>query len=109
MADGMIRGTATLGISDSHGAGEALGTTADGTIRGIGILGTIADGTADGMEAGTADGMTRGATEDGAMVIITTTATTSSVREADGFTLHVLAQPAQAEEAESGPLQGAPE
>ena len=109
----MIRGTATLGISDSRGAGEALGTTADGTIRGIGILGTIADGTADGMEAGTADGTAdgtiRGTTEDGAMVIITTTATTSSVREADGFTLHVLAQPAQAEEAESGPLQGAPE
>lgn len=101
MADGMIRGTATLGISDSRGAGEALGTTADGTIRGIGILGTIADGTADGT--------IRGTTEDGAMVIITTTATTSSVREADGFTLHVLAQPAQAEEAESGPLQGAPE
>ena len=109
MADGMIRGTATLGISDSRGAGEALGTTADGTIRGIGILGTIADGTADGMEAGTADGTIRGITEAGATAIITTTTVTSSVLAADGFTLHVLAQPAQAEEAESGPLQGAPE
>lgn len=109
MADGMIRGTATLGISDSRGAGEALGTTADGTIRGIGILGTIADGTADGMEAGTADGTIRGITEAGATAIITTTTVTSSVLAADGFTLHVLAQPSQAEEAESGPLQGAPE
>ena len=97
----MIRGTATLGISDSRGAGEALGTTADGTIRGIGILGTIADGTADGMEAGTADGMIRGTTEDGAMVIIiiTTTATTSSVREAAESIRHACQQPAPAGEA----------
>lgn len=86
MADGMIRGTATLGISDSRGAGEALGTTADGTIRGIGILGTIADGTADGMEAGTADGMTRGATEDGDTVLTTSTTVTSSARAAAGST-----------------------
>ncbi len=86
MADGMIRGTATLGISDSRGAGEALGTTADGTIRGIGILGTIADGTADGMEAGTADGMTRGATEDGDTVLTTSTTATSSARAAAGST-----------------------
>lgn len=109
MADGMTRGTATLGISDSRGAGEALGTTEDGTIRGIGILGTIADGTVAGMEAGTAAGTIRGITEAGATAIITTTTVTSSVLAADGFTLHVLAQPAQAEEAESGPLQGAPE
>ena len=95
----MIRGTATLGISDSRGAGEALGTTADGTIRGIGILGTIADGTADGMEAGTADGTIRGTTEDGAMVIITTTATTSSVREAAESIRHACQQPAPAGEA----------
>ena len=54
-------------------------------------------------------GAIRGITEAGATAIITTTAVTSSVLAADGFTLHVLAQPAQAEEAESGPLQGAPE
>ena len=95
----MIRGTTTLGISDSRGAGEALGTTADGTIRGIGILGTIADGTADGMEAGTADGMTRGATEDGDTVIITTTATTSLVREAAESIRHACQQPAPPGEA----------
>ena len=107
---GTHRGTTTLGIMDIPGDGAVRGITADGTTHGTGTLGTIADGTADGMEAGTADGMIRGTTEDGAMVIITTTtATTSSVLAADGFTLHVLAQPAQAEEAESGPLQGAPE
>ena len=95
---------------DIPGDGAVRGITADGTTLGIGILGTIADGTVAGMADGTADGMIRGTTEDGAMVIITTTtATTSSVLAADGFTLHVLAQPAQAEEAESGPLQGAPE
>lgn len=103
---GTHRGTTTLGIMDIPGDGAVRGITADGTTHGTGTLGTIADGTADGMEAGTADGMIRGTTEDGAMVIIiTTTATTSSVLAADGFTLHVLAQPAQAEEAESGPLQ----
>lgn len=109
MVVGTHRGTTTLGIMDIPGYGAVRGITADGTTHGTGTLGTIADGTADGMEAGTADGMIRGTTEDGAMVIITTTATTSSVLAADGFTLHVLAQPAQAEEAESGPLQGAPE
>lgn len=110
MVVGTHRGTTTLGIMDIPGDGAVRGITADGTTHGTGILGTIADGTADGMEAGTADGTIRGTTEDGAMVIITTTtATTSSVLAADGFTLHVLAQPAQAEEAESGPLQGAPE
>ena len=108
---GTHRGTTTLGIMDIPGYGAVRGITADGTTHGTGTLGTIADGTADGMEAGTADGMIRGTTEDGAMVIIiiTTTATTSSVLAADGFTLHVLAQPAQAEVSEFGPLQGAPE
>ncbi len=86
----------TLGIMDIPGGGAIRGITADGTTLGTGILGTIADGTVAGMEAG-------------ATAIITTTTVTSSVLAADGFTLHVLAQPAQAEEAESGPLQGAPE
>ena len=95
----------TLGIMDIPGGGAIRGITADGTTLGTGILGTIADGTVAGMEAGTI----RGITEAGATDIITTTTVTSSVLAADGFTLHVLAQPAQAEEAESGPLQGAPE
>ena len=94
----------TLGIMDIPGGGAIRGITADGTTLGTGILGTVA-----GMEAGTAAGTIRGITEAGATAIITTTAVTSSVLAADGFTLHVLAQPAQAEEAESGPLQGAPE
>lgn len=106
---GTHRGTTTLGIMDIPGYGAVRGITADGTTHGTGTLGTIADGTADGMEAGTADGTIRGITEAGATAIITTTTVTSSVLAADGFTLHVLAQPAQAEEAESGPLQGAPE
>ena len=106
---GTHRGTTTLGIMDIPGDGAVRGITADGTTHGTGTLGTIADGTADGMEAGTADGTIRGTTEAGATAIITTTTVTSSVLAADGFTLHVLAQPAQAEEAESGPLQGAPE
>ena len=83
---GTHRGTTTLGIMDIPGDGAVRGITADGTTHGTGTLGTIADGTADGMEAGTADGMIRGTTEDGAMVIITTTATTSSVRAATGST-----------------------
>ena len=106
---GTHRGTTTLGIMDIPGDGAIRGITADGTTLGTGTLGTIADGTADGMEAGTAAGTIRGITEAGATAIITTTTVTSSVLAADGFTLHVLAQPAQAEEAESGPLQGAPE
>lgn len=109
MVVGTHRGTTTLGIMDIPGDGAVRGITADGTTLGIGILGTIADGTVAGMADGTADGMIRGITEAGATAITTTTATTSSVLAADGFTLHVLAQPAQAEEAESGPLQGAPE
>lgn len=109
MVVGTHRGTTTLGIMDIPGDGAVRGITADGTTLGIGILGTIADGTVAGMADGTADGMIRGITEAGATAIITTTATTSSVLAADGFTLHVLAQPAQAEEAESGPLQGARE
>ena len=99
----------TRGIMDIPGDGAIRGITADGTTRGTGILGTIADGTVAGMEVGTEAGTIRGFTEAGAMVIITTTATTSSVREADGFTLHASAQPAQAEEAGSDPLQEAPE
>ena len=107
----------TLGIMDIPGVGAIRGITADGTTRGTGILGTIADGTVAGMEAGmeagteagTADGTTRGTMEAGAMAIITTTTVTSSVRAADGFTLHASAQPAQAEEAGSDPLQEAPE
>lgn len=106
---GTHRGTTTLGIMDIPGDGAVRGITADGTTRGTGTLGTIADGTVAGMEAGTAAGTIRGITEAGATAIITTTTVTSSVLAADGFTLHVLAQPAQAEEAESGPLQGAPE
>lgn len=114
MVAGTHRGTMTLGIMDIPGGGAIRGITADGTtlgtgILGTGILGTIADGTVAGMEAGTAAGTIRGITEAGATAIITTTTVTSSVLAADGFTLHVLAQPAQAEEAESGPLQGAPE
>ena len=108
-AVGIHLGTMTLGIMDIPGVGAIRGITADGTTRGTGILGTIADGTVAGMEAGTADGTTRGSMEAGATAIITTTTVTSSVRAADGFTLHASAQPAQAEEAESGPLQGAPE
>lgn len=79
----------TLGIMDIPGGGAIRGITADGTTLGIGILGTIADGTVAGMADGTADGMIRGITEAGATAIITTTATTSSVLAADGFTLHV--------------------
>ena len=110
MVVGTHRGTTTLGIMDIPGGGAIRGITADGTTLGTGILGTIADGTVAGMADGTADGMIRGTTEDGAMVIITTTtATTSSVLAADGFTLHASAQPAQAEEAGSDPLQEAPE
>ena len=101
MVAGTHRGTMTLGIMDIPGGGAIRGITADGTTLGTGILGTIADGTAAGT--------IRGITEAGATDIITTTTVTSSVLAADGFTLHVLAQPAQAEEAESGPLQGAPE
>ena len=97
MVVGTHRGTTTLGIMDIPGDGAVRGITADGTTHGTGTLGTIADGTI------------RGTTEAGATAIITTTTVTSSVLAADGFTLHVLAQPAQAEEAESGPLQGAPE
>ena len=99
MVVGTHRGTTTLGIMDIPGDGAVRGITADGTTHGTGTLGTIADGTADGMEAGTADGMTRGATEDGAMVIITTTATTSSVREAAESIRHACQQPAPPGEA----------
>ena len=99
MVVGTHRGTTTLGIMDIPGYGAVRGITADGTTHGIGILGTIADGTADGMEAGTADGTIRGTTEDGAMVIITTTATTSSVREAAESIRHACQQPAPAGEA----------
>lgn len=99
MVVGTHRGTTTLGIMDIPGDGAVRGITADGTTLGIGILGTIADGTADGMEAGTADGMIRGTTEDGAMVIITTTATTSSVREAAESIRHACQQPAPPGEA----------
>ena len=113
MVVGTHRGTTTLGIMDIPGDGAVRGITADGTTLGIGILGTIADGTVAGMEAGmeagTADGTTRGSMEAGATAIITTTTVTSSVRAADGFTLHASAQPAQAEEAGSDPLQEAPE
>lgn len=99
MVVGTHRGTTTLGIMDIPGDGAVRGITADGTTHGTGTLGTIADGTADGMEAGTADGMIRGTTEDGAMVIITTTATTSSVREAAESIHHACQQPAPAGEA----------
>lgn len=99
MVVGTHRGTTTLGIMDIPGDGAVRGITADGTTHGTGTLGTIAAGTADGMEAGTADGMIRGTTEDGAMVIITTTATTSSVREAAESTRHACQQPAPAGEA----------
>ena len=109
MADGIRHGLTILGTMDIHGDGAIRGITADGTTRGTGILGTIADGTVAGMEAGTADGTTRGSMEAGATAIITTTTVTSSVRAADGFTLHASAQPAQAEEAGSDPLQEAPE
>ena len=47
----------TLGIMDIPGGGAIRGITADGTTLGTGILGTIADGTVAGMEAGTAAGM----------------------------------------------------
>ena len=99
MVVGTHRGTTTLGIMDIPGDGAVRGITADGTTHGTGILGTIAAGTADGMEAGTADGMIRGTTEDGAMVIITTTATTSSVREAAESIRHACQQPAPPGEA----------
>ena len=99
MVVGTHRGTTTLGIMDIPGYGAVRGITADGTTLGTGTLGTIADGTADGMEAGTADGMIRGTTEDGAMVIITTTATTSSVREAAESIRHACQQPAPPGEA----------
>lgn len=99
MVVGTHRGTTTLGIMDIPGDGAVRGITADGTTLGIGILGTIADGTVAGMADGTADGMIRGTTEDGAMVIITTTATTSSVREAAESIHHACQQPAPAGEA----------
>lgn len=99
MVVGTHRGTTTLGIMDIPGYGAVRGITADGTTHGTGTLGTIADGTADGMEAGTADGMIRGTTEDGAMVIITTTAVTSSVREAAESIRHACQQPAPPGEA----------
>lgn len=92
---GTHRGTTTLGIMDIPGDGAVRGITADGTTHGTGTLGTIADG----MEAGTADGMIRGTTEDGATVIITTTATTSSVREAAESIRHACQQPAPPGEA----------
>lgn len=88
MADGIRHGLTILGTMDIHGDGAIRGITADGTTRGTGILGTTADGTEVGMVAGTADGMIRGTTADGATAIITTTTVTSSVRAADGFTLH---------------------
>ena len=91
MVVGTHRGTTTLGIMDIPGDGAVRGITADGTTHGTGTLGTIADGTADGM--------IRGTTEDGAMVIITTTATTSSVREAAESIRHACQQPAPAGEA----------
>ena len=91
---------------DIHGVGAIRGITADGTTRGIGILGTIADGTVVGMEAGTADGMTRGITEDGDMDRITFTTTTSSVRAAAESILHVCPRQDPAEEAESARHQG---
>ncbi len=94
----------TLGTMDIHGVGAIRGITADGTPHGTGILGTIAAGTVDGM----ADGTIRGTTVDGAMAIIITT-TTSSALAADGSILHASARPAQAEEAESVPHQGARE
>lgn len=96
---GTHRGTTTLGIMDIPGDGAVRGITADGTTHGTGTLGTIADGMEAGMEAGTAAGMIRGTTEDGAMVIITTTATTSSVREAAESIRHACQQPAPAGEA----------
>lgn len=96
---GTHRGTTTLGIMDIPGYGAVRGITADGTTHGTGTLGTIADGTADGMEAGTADGMIRGTTEDGATVIITTTAVTSSAREAAESIRHACQQPAPPGEA----------
>ena len=100
MVVGTHRGTTTLGIMDIPGDGAVRGITADGTTLGIGILGTIADGTVAGMADGTADGMIRGTTEDGAMVIITTTtATTSSVREAAESIRHACQQPAPPGEA----------
>ena len=99
MVVGTHRGTTTLGIMDIPGDGAVRGITADGTTLGIGILGTIADGTVAGMADGTADGMIRGTTEDGVMVIITTTATTSSVREAAESIRHACQQPAPAGEA----------
>ena len=108
MVVGTHRGTTTLGIMDIPGDGAIRGITADGTTLGTGILGTIADGTVENIWRNQA-GTIRGITEAGATAIITTTTVISSVLAADGFTLHVLAQPAQAEEAESGPLQGAPE
>lgn len=96
---GTHRGTTTLGIMDIPGDGAVRGITADGTTHGTGTLGTIADGTVAGMEAGTAAGTIRGTTEDGAMVIITTTAVTSSVLEAAESIRHACQQPAPPGEA----------
>lgn len=69
MEAGTRHGITTRGTSDTHGHG----VTVDGTIRGTGILGTIADG----MVAGTADGTIHGITEDGGMVLTITTTDSS--------------------------------
>ena len=99
----------TLGIMDIPGVGSTLGTTADGTIRGTGILGTIADGTVDGMAAGTAAGTIRGTMAAGDMAaLITSTTTTSSVREAEGPTHPAFPRQALPAGAASDPLQGQP-
>lgn len=76
-----------------------MATPGVGEIRGIVTLGT--------MEDGTADGMTRGTTAVGDMVvIITTTTMTSSAKEAAESTRPVFPRQAPPTEAVSDPLQG---
>lgn len=84
MEGGIHRGIMTHGTMAIPGDGAILGTIADGTTRGTGILGTMEAG----MVAGTEVGTTHGTTADGVMSIIITTATTSSVQAADGSILH---------------------
>lgn len=73
MEAGTRHGITTRGTSDTHGHGA----TADGTIHGTGILGTIADGTVDGTADGMVDGTIHGITEDGGMVLTITTTDSS--------------------------------
>ena len=109
MADGTHRGTMIHGSMVIPGHGATHGIAADGTTLGTGILGTIADGTVVGMEAGTADGPIRGIMGDGVTDRITSMTVTSSVRAAAEYTRRGCPRQDPPEEAASAPHQGAQE